>query len=246
MRRLTPLAMVLVLGFASELSAQTSDERAFIALRETPVGALTPLITPAMISRRLNGAQLGLRYGFREEFGVQTQSLAASGVFGVGLSSSVAVTAGVGDSDCFNCSPALMLGLGGDMRVYEAGGSAGSPTLSIAISGDLGYAQLPAGDESAFGFGVGAPVTLSFGAAPEQGGLRFAPFMTPVFGIGSTSHGCVVPFEVCEETGTRWMLGGGVGVWNPLSSISASLGINHVFFEGSRPVFGVNVQIGGK
>ena len=250
MRLTTPLSFglsaLLLLGFVGAAHGQSGPANAFVTMRATHIGALTPLITPAMISRRLNGAQLALRYGFREEFGLRTQAVGASGIVGIGLSSSVALTAGVTDADCFSCSPALMLGLGGDMRVYESGGVSGAPSMSIAVSGDLGYAQLKPGDAVAFGIGVGAPVTLTFGAVPE-GGMRFAPFVTPMFGIGAISGDCAVGIGNCgDESGTRWMLGGGIGVWNPLTSISASVGINHVFFQNSRPVFGVNVQIGGR
>lgn len=108
MRFLTRSSLLISLALAAELSAQS--DVAFVALRGSHLGALTPLITPAMISRRLNGAQLGLRYGFREEFDLSTQAVALSGIFGLGLSSSVALTAGVTDADCFSCSPALMLG----------------------------------------------------------------------------------------------------------------------------------------
>ena len=243
--RLLTGSLLISLALAAELPAQTGSDNAFVALRGTHIGALTPLITPAMISRRLNGAQLGLRYGFREEFGLSTQAVALSGIFGIGLSSSVALTAGVTDADCFSCSPALMLGLGGDMRVYESGGVSGGPTMSIAVSGDIGYAQLKPGDNTAVGLGVGAPVTLTFGASTE-GGMRFAPFVTPLFGIGAISADCPVVGGCPDESGTRWMLGGGIGVWNPLTSVSASVGVNHIFFESSRPVFGVNVQIGGR
>ena len=240
------IAAVLLLPLATVDAQEPDDVRAFVALRATPVGALTPMITPAMISRRLNGAQLALRYGFREEFDLRTQAIAASGVFSVGMASSISLTAGVSDAECFSCSPALLLGLGGDMRVYESGGIAGAPSMSVAVSGDVGYAQLKPGDASAISLGVGAPITLTFGASPE-GGMRFAPFVTPVFGIGAVSQDCPVGIGNCQDgSGTRWMLGGGIGVWNPLSSISASVGINHVFLEDSRPVFGVNVQIGGR
>ena len=243
MRFLTRSSLLISLALAAELSAQS--DVAFVALRASHLGALTPLITPAMISRRLNGAQLGLRYGFREEFDLRTQAVALSGIFGLGLSSSVALTAGVTDADCFSCSPALMLGLGGDMRVYESGGVAGGPAMSIAVSGDIGYAQLKPGDNTAVLLGVGAPVTLAFGATTE-GGMRFAPFVNPAFGIGAITSDCPVVGSCPSGSGTRWMLGGGIGVWNPLTSVSASVGVNHIFFEDSRPVFGVNVQIGGR
>jgi hypothetical protein len=243
MRLLTPLLLLILPLVPSVAPAQSGgDLRAWVALRATHIGALTPMITPAMISRRLNSAQLGIRYGFRDEGGIRTQSIAGSGIFGIGMASSVAITAGVQDADCFDCSPAMLLGLGGDMRVYESS-SAGSRSLSLAISGDVGYAQLKPQNESALALGVGAPVTITFGATP--GGMRFAPFFTPVFGIGSTTVGCPLNID-CEESGTRWVLGGGIGVWDPTASISASLGINHVMLSGSKPVFGVNVQFGGR
>lgn len=243
MKWLIPLAAT-VLVLPSRSAAQTGDARALIVLRATPIGALTPSMTPAMISRRLNGMQLGLRYGWHDEEGITTQAVALSGILGVGMASSVALTAGVSDADCGPCSPALMLGIGGDMRVIEMGDVvAGGSSLSVAVSGDIGFAQLKPGDETGLALGVGAPVTLTFAATPD--GMRFAPYVTPVFGVGSTSLGCSGLGE-CEESGTRLVLGGGIGVWNPLTSISASLGINHVFADGANPVFGVNVQIGGR
>lgn len=245
MRLAALLAITLVIGSAGLAPAQTGDERAFIALRATHIGALTPMMTPAMISRRLNGAQLGIRYGLRDEAGLRTQSVAGSGIIGVGMSSSVSLTAGVSDADCFGCSPAMLLGFGGDVRVFEAGDAfVSGSTLSIAVGGDLGYAQLKPGDASVLALGVSAPVTLVLGATQE--GMRIAPYFTPVFGIGSTSTGCPTNLTPCEESGTRWVLGGGIGVWNPLSSIAVSIGVNQVVFSSARPVLGVNVQIGGR
>jgi hypothetical protein len=224
--------------------AQSGDARALLVLRASHIGALPASITPAMLSRRLDGMQLGLRYGWHDDEGITTQAAALSGILGVGMASSFAVTAGLTDSDCEGCSPALMLGIGGDMRILEMGDIvAGGSSLSVAVSGDVGYAQLKPGDATGLALGVGAPVTLTFAATPD--GIRFAPYVIPVFGVGSTSAGCTGLLE-CEESGTRFVLGGGVGVWNPLSSVSASLGITHVFAEGAKPVYGVTVQLGGR
>jgi len=243
MKLLIPLcAAVLVLPVP--LAAQSGDTRALIAIRATHLGALTPLVTPAMLSRRLNGMQLGLRYGWREEEGIGIQALALSGILGLGMASSVAVTAGLSDADCAECSPALMLGFGGDMRVIELGDLVtGGSSLTMAVSGDFGYAQLKPSDESGVALGIGAPITLTFAAAAD--GLRFAPFLTPLFGVGSTSLGCS-GLTSCEESGIRFVLGGGVAVWNPLSFLSASLAVNHVFAEDAQPVYGVSVQLGGR
>lgn len=235
---------VALTTFGSASAAQTTeaDVRAAVALRATHIASLTPMMTPAMISRRLNGAQLALRYGLLDESGVRTQAVAASGMFLVGLQSSVSLTAGVNDADCTGCSPALMLGAGADMRIMDAPNVLGG-ALSVAVSGDVGYAQLKPGSEHALALGIGAPVTLSIGGGGSQG-LRFVPFFTPVFGVGETSTPCFL--VSCQRSGTRFVLGGGIGVWNPISNLSASIGINQVVISGAQPVFGVNVVLGGR
>lgn len=241
-------AVTLTVPFAAAVSQpdidpNLGDVRAFVALRATHIGAFAPMLTPAMASRRLNGAQLGLRYGIRLLDSLEVNTLAVQGTFALGLQSSMAVTAGLTYANCDGCDPAMMLGVGGDMRLYQTDASQGS-SFTVAVSGDIGYAQVKPGDESAFALGVGVPVTYIFGATPE--GIRFAPFFTPIFGVGSTTGGCPVAFPDCEESGTRWVLGGGVGVWGPRSPVSVSIGINQVMLSGAKPVYGVNVQIGGR
>jgi hypothetical protein len=243
--RLVVLVAAAALARASTLVAQNSpgEVRAFAALRASHIGALTPLMTPAMVGRTLNGAQLGVRYGLRDESGVRTQSIAGTALFGVGIQSSLMLTAGVSDADCANCSPAMLLGIGGDMRVYEGGDVVGGgSSLTLAVSGELGYAQLK--PDEAFVLGIGAPITLSLSAGGREG-MRVVPYFTPVFGIGQTSAPCP-GFMVCDQSGTRWVLGGGIGIWNPMSSVSASIGINQVMLSGAKPVFGINVAFGGR
>jgi hypothetical protein len=246
-----PASVLLVLGLApfGVAPAQTAgDLRAFVALRASHVGALTPLLTPAMIGRQINGAQLAIRYGLNNEAtgggDVRTHAIAGSGIFAAGTNSSIMLTAGVSDADCFGCSPEMMLGIGADMRVYEMGDVAGGGTsLNFGVSGDFGYAQLKP-DNSGIVLGIGAPIALSMGGGGGNSGLRFVPYLNPVFGIGQVNGPCGI--VSCERNGTRWVLGGGVGVWNPLTSISASLAINQVMLDGSSPVFGVNVVFGGR
>ena len=246
------LTILAMLGTPLSLAtAQTSDERAFTALRASPLGSLTPLLTPAMLSRRPNGAQLGIRYALRDEHGVRTQSVAGSGLFAAGLQSSVIVTAGVLNADCTSCSPALLLGLGADMRVAEAGDVAGNGSLlTVAVSGDLGYAQLKPENENAVTLGIGLPVALSIVTSTH--GMRVAPYFTPVFGVGETSSPCPsVPIPSgssmnCDKSGVRWVLGGGIGLWNPESGVAATVGMNQVVLSGARPVFGINVILGGR
>lgn len=242
------LVMFAALVLPCDVSAQTvEDFAAAEALQASHIGALTPIMTPAMIRRTLNGAQLGLRYGLRDQPGLRTHSVAGSGIFAMGLNSSVAITAGVADTDCNGCSPALLLGVGADMRVFERGDvlSAGS-IFTLAVSGDVGYAEVKPADSDALALGVGVPATLVFGA--DRAGWRLTSFFTPVFGIGRL-NGLICPgIGPCDDSasGTRILLGGGIGLWSPTSSVSASIGINQVIADEARPVYGVSVVIGGR
>lgn len=235
----------LALPPTAAVRAQTSagDLRAFAALRTSHIGALTPLMTPAMLTRQLNGAQLGVRYGLLDEGGVRAHSVAVSGIFVAGLKSSTTITAGVRDADCTGCTPALLLGVAGDMRVVEIGDAVGSGSaLSVAVGGELGYAQLKPGSDYAITLGIGVPITLSMRGG-EPSGMRVAPYFVPVYGVGQTSTACPTG---CEKSGTRWVLGGGIGVWSPGSNISASVGVNQIVLSSAKPVFGVNAVIGGR
>jgi hypothetical protein len=236
------VAALLFAPLFTALAQSEGDLRAFAALRATHIGALTPLMTPAMVSRRLNGAQLGLRYGLLYENNLYTNAIAGTGIFATGVESSVSVTAGVTDANCNGCQPSLLLGVGGDMRLYESSELRGTGTgLTVAISGDVGYAQIKPGDDNAFALGVGAPITVSLGSSQ---GLRWAIYGNPVFGVGQTSTDCIFPD--CDKSGIRWVLGGGIGAWSPTTNISASVGINQVVLSGAKPVYGINVVIGGR
>jgi hypothetical protein len=245
--RLLPVFVAALLLLPDRATTQTlEDARAFVALRATPIGGLVPMLGPPMAGRLINGAQLGVRYGVnREEISggsVTTQAIAAAAMFPLGLTGSWSLHAGVADADCLGCSPELMLGVGGEMRTFEIADvlTAGS-SLNIGVSGEFGYAQLKPSGINAYALGIGAPIALSMSGGAATG-IRIVPYLTPALGIGKLSS--CGSGESCD--GTRFMLGGGVGLWNPVSSISASLGINHVFFPDQQPVFGVNVVIGGR
>jgi hypothetical protein len=181
----------------------------------------------------------------RWEDDINTYAYAASGVFNAGMQSSVTMTAGVLDSDCTGCPPALMLGAGGDMRLGEVADVIGDASqLTVGVSGDLGYSQLKPGNDYALTLAVGAPLALTIGSGGPEG-MRISPFFTPVFGVGQTSTPCMNTVTTCSKSGVRWVLGGGIGFWSPMSNISASIGVNQVVLSGARPMYGVNVMIGG-
>ncbi|HEU4995045.1 MAG TPA: hypothetical protein VFT29_09495 [Gemmatimonadaceae bacterium] len=242
-------AFALVPALASAISAAGAQEqrgefRAFTALNASELGALSPLMTPSMTQRKLNGAQYSLRYGVRDSMDIVSSSVAATVLLEIGMAASVYGTVGVRNVACeAGCEPQALAGIGGDMRLYQLGdvinrGSA----LTVAISGTAGYADLT--HDNAWVFGVGAPIAVSFATGGKEG-LRVVPYFRPLFGVGQTDAPCLVDND-CDRSGTRWVLGGGVGVWNPMSNFSASIGISQVVFHNSHPLYGVNVTYGGR
>lgn len=238
------LCALLAVPIAAAPAQSEADARAWVALDASHIGALTPLLSPAILGRQLRSAQLAIRYGFSSDAGVTRHAVAGSGIFAAGMNSSVSVTAGVSDADCADCTPELMLGLGGDMRIFSAGDVLGAGSMfDLGVSGEFGYARLQPTDINAYALGIGAPMALSV-TGDATTGMRFVPYFTPVFGIGTLSTDCLTPG--CRNSGTRWVLGGGIGVWNPLTSISATVGFNRVMLEGAATTFGVNVVLGGR
>jgi hypothetical protein len=237
-----PLLLAPLRGVLAQDESE-GDARAALALSLTPIGALTPPMSAAMVGRQLRGGQFGVRYGFREDR--EFQALAATGVFALGLRSTVSITAGATDADCIGCEIALSAGLGADYRLLGVGEPAGRGTaFSISISGDAGYARVKPGDADAFAFGVGAPITFSYALGGKES-MHVVPYFTPVFGMGSTNGPCVLVLD-CDKSGTRWVLGGGIGIWNPLSIVSISIGVNKVMWSDSDPLYGINAVFGGR
>lgn len=242
-------AFALVPALASAISAAGAQEqsrqfRAFTALNASELGALSPLMTPSMTQRKLNGVQWALRYGVRDSSNIVSSSVAGTVIFEIGMAASVYGTVGVRNVACeAGCDPRALAGGGADMRVYQRGGIInGGSAFTVALSATGGYANLK--HDNAWVFGVGAPIALSYATGGKEG-LRVVPYFRPVFGVGQTDVPCLVN-ENCAQSGTRWVMGGGVGVWNPMSNFSASIGISQVVFDGSHPLYGVSVIYGGR
>ena len=106
--------------------------------------------------------------------------------------------------------------------------------------------------ERANGLNIIAVRSAALSIVTSTHGMRVAPYFTPVFGVGETSSPCPsVPIPSgssmnCDKSGVRWVLGGGIGLWNPESGVAATVGMNQVVLSGARPVFGINVILGGR
>jgi hypothetical protein len=224
-------------GLATSLYAQSArDIIAFTGIMTTPVGALSPVMTNTLIDRFQNGASLALRYGHLSsgDFNSATNSVGVTGVLPAGLGSSVSLTGGV--TTCQGCDAALLLGVGGDTRLYASpfGSTSTSPLVTLSLDGQLGFGHVRS--TSYFSGYVGAPVAL----VGRGVGMQFVPFITPGFGFAQQSA------NGSSSSGSLFMVGGGLGVYNKVTNVSANLGFQYPFVTNGTTMIGLTLTLGGK
>jgi hypothetical protein len=154
-----------------------------------------------------------------------------------GGASSVSLTAGA--STPSRGSSALMLGIGGDTRLSDVpmSDSRNGMLLRVGLNGEFGYSK-PSGATLLAG-SVGLPLSLiSRGSRNE---MHIVPFLTPAFGFGDFN-----PDGGDSGSGSKFMLGGGLGIFNPTSSVALNLAFQHVFVDGGQTEFGLGLVLGGR
>lgn len=256
----TRTAAILALGLStvvpsSRARAQAAgDFAAYDALLETPIGALTPIMTSTITGGLQQSVQFTVRYAYMKErvFGfvnpggsvgfasddIGANNFAATAILPAGLGSTISLTAGAFYPTCAGCKSHLMLSAGGDLRLASMAmsGQADSPLFLLALNGELGFGA--PSDVRLFSVAIGAPVSLM-----QRGqGMRVGAFVTPQLGFGTAYYTDAIGGG--NDSGTRFAIGGGFGVWNPASTVSVTLGAQYVDFPHSTGVYGVSVRLG--
>jgi hypothetical protein len=248
--RRTAAPVLLVTLIAARLSAQVitqsdvNNAAAYAALLLTPPAAVAPIATSTILDERQNGVVLAVRYGYVPTNGAAGfNNLAGTAVLPVSTGATVSLTAGTTIPNCSGnvagCSPGLMLGAGGDMRI-AALGTAPATRIIVSVNGELGYGK-PRDIDHLFSGSVGLPVSLIFNGDPSQG-MRIVPFITPAFGFGAEQ----VNSGQSSASGQRFIIGGGVALTNSTSSIGASLGFQHIVIDNGKTQVGVSITLGGR
>jgi hypothetical protein len=238
-------ALVALTLAAGPVSAQRlfggpseGDEAAWSALLGTPSGALPAIMTPTMVGVPLRAAQIAFRYGHMSggnDF-ADLNNFAITALFPAGTGATLSLTGGVIHPSCDGCQNQVMLSLGGDMGLYSSplGPSSDAGRLTISLNGEFGYGKPP--DGRLFAGTVGLPFALVLGS----GSMKFVPYVTPAFGFGSSSE------SGSTVSGTRILLGGGIGLHNRESSVSVHAGFQQIFITDSKMLFGLALSLGGK
>jgi hypothetical protein len=211
---------------------------AWSALLGTPTGALVPLLTPTMVGIPARSAQLAFRYGHvgGGDDLASLNNFAVTALFPAGTGSAVSLTAGMIRASCDGCDTHLMLSIGGDVGLYSSplGPSSDAGRFTVALNGELGYGKPSEG--TLIAGAVGMPFSLILGSS----GMRFVPYVTPAFGFGSSSEGG------SSVSGVRFLLGGGIGLYNPESTVSVHGGFQQIFIGDAKMLFGLGLSIGGR
>jgi len=234
------LTSLTSLGVAASAQAQTSvgDAAAYLALSTTPVGAMTPVVSSAMLGRIAKGYSITGQYGHLSDDVGGFNSFGASvsmPVSGFSLGGSLGFMSPSAQGSKSN----LMLGANAETNLGAWALSEGKNAnlFTMSLRGDLGWANPDDGSGNnsitALSLSAGAPFALVL----KNGDMTWAPFVTPGLGWGRLSA------QGASESGTRFMMGAGLGMTHR-NGWGVSVGMQKVFIDQGKTVLGLNVSYG--
>jgi hypothetical protein len=236
------LTSLTSLGVAASAQAQgpsLGDAAAYVALSATPVGAMTPIVTSAMLGRIPKGYSVSGQYGHLSDNTAGFNSFGASismPVSGFSLGGSLGMLSPSAQGSKSN----LMLGANAETNLgaWALGDGKDANLFTVSARGDFGWANPDDGTGTnnsitALSFSAGVPVALVL----KSGDMTFAPFVTPGLGWGRLSA------NGASESGNRFMMGAGLGVSNR-NGWGVSVGMQKVFIDQGKTVFGLNLSYG--
>ena len=230
---LTSLASLGVAASAQAQGPSTNDIAGYVALSGTPVGAMTPVVTSAMLGRIAKGYSVAGQYGHLSDNTTGFNSFGASismPVSGFTLGGSLGFFSPSAQGSKSN----MMLGLNAETNVgaWALGDGKDANLFTLSARGDFGWANPQ--DLGLLSFSAGVPFALVL----KSGDMTFAPFVTPGFGWGRIS-----PTGVSTISGSRFMMGAGLGFTHS-NGWGVSLGMNKVFIDQGKTVLGLNLSYG--
>ena len=236
------LTSLTSLGVAASAQAQgpsVGDIAGYVALSATPVGAMTPVVSSAMLGRIAKG------YSFTGQYGHLSDDAAGFNSFGASVSMplsgfSLGGSLGFMSPSAQGSKSNLMLGANAETNLgaWALGQGKNANLVTVSARGDFGWANPDDGTGTnnsitALSFSAGAPVALVL----KNGDMTWAPFVTPGLGWGRLSA------QGTSESGTRFMMGAGLGMTHR-NGWGVSAGMQKVFIENGKTVFGLNVSYG--
>ena len=235
MRTLLSILCVTTVVAAHEAAAQSEQDLvAFAALLGTPIGALPPVLSNAMLNRPMPSVDFRFRYGYTSLTGASFNNFAATLGIPASPKAMVGITAGYESLSCDGCDGHFMGAANVESRLASTiiGSGSDAAQFNIGVNGELGIGH-PTATWLATLTG-GLPISL----VTHSSGLSIAPFLTPAVGWGHARS------SAASEGGTRFLLGGGVTFQSTNSPLAANVAFQKIFIDGGSTVIGLSVVLG--
>lgn len=233
-RLIATVAAATLVGVVQPVQAQdASDEAAFYGLTLTPYGALPAVVSPSMTGHK--GRVWDFRYGRYSfdgaDYSVNTYGL--GGNFALGAKGRLGID--VAYQTCGeDCDGRIMGGVDYTMNVitHRLGTARDASSLIVGIRPALGYGMPE--DASALSFSAEFPISMSFKVGQRT---NMIPFLSPAIGWGRVS-----PDGFDAESGTKPVLGGGVGFTNVMGNVGINLGFRKFFIDEAPTQWGLGMS----
>ena len=230
-RLIATVAAATLVGVVQPVQAQDeSDAAAFLGLTTTPYGALPAVVSPSMTGAR--GRVWDLRYGRWSEDDFTMNSYGIGGNFALGARGRLGID--VGYQTCEDCDGAFMLGIDYGMNLiqHRLGAAASASSLIVGFRPALGYGKPE--DASTLSLSAEFPISMSFKVGQRT---NMVPFLSPAIGWGRVS-----PEGFDAESGTKPVLGGGIGFTNVMGNVGINLGFRKFFIDEAPTQWGLGMS----
>ena len=232
-RLIATVAAAALVGVVQPAQAQDiSDLAAFAGLTMTPYGALPAVVSPSMTGAK--GRVWDFRYGRYSIDGadVSVNTYGVGGNFAAGAKGRLGVdvayqTCGEG------CDGRIMGGVDYSMNVitHKLGAARDASSLIVGFRPALGYGKPE--DATALSLSAEFPISMSFKVGQRT---NMIPFLSPALGWGRISD------DVDSESGTKPVLGGGLGFTNVMGNIGVNLGFRKFFIDEAPTQWGLGMS----
>ncbi len=257
-----------VAQFSGEEDIDVSASAAYAAITTTPLGAFPSSVTARMIGLQPTGVTLRGQFGHMDEEGPISRRVVGFGAdipLGRG---SIGLEAGLLDVACdeselndlgveFDCKGIIMAGANwGQALLNNSLNADGTTSIVLGLDATLGYGtgdvlNARFDDGSSFEISVtsvSASVGLPLALAAKSGRATVVPHLAPRLAYGrqngktSATGDSFFEDEDSTESGTRFMLGGGVDVF--FSKVGVNIGFQKAFIKNGKTLIGVGLSYG--
>jgi hypothetical protein len=233
-KRIWCLAAAVICAPVSRVAAQgQSAAIGYLTLLSTPAGGLSPLVRQWMLPDPSRGVGIESQWGHMAAEGASLNALTVGAAIPIAAGrADIGLAAGFQKLSCDqdSCDGHLIASTSVEGRIIQS--RMGNATFTLGMSAKIGFAK-PAG-ATLWSASTSVPLSLAIG---KRNGVQFVPFVSPGFGWGSISEGG------SSASGSRFMLGGGLGLMGESSGVGLTLGAQKIFVDGGKTVFGAGLTL---